>query len=46
MRQAGHEPYMGTEQGHNRIWWGKLRERDHLKELDVDVRISKRILTE
>jgi len=25
--------------GHTRIWWGNLRERDHMEELGIDGRI-------
>jgi hypothetical protein len=30
---------MGEERGAYRIWWGDLREKDHLEDLGVDRRI-------
>jgi hypothetical protein len=30
---------MGERRGVYRVWWGNLRERDHLEEPDIDGRI-------
>jgi len=40
MRLAGHVARMGTGEVHVRFWWGNLKERDHLKDLGVDGRIT------
>ena len=39
MRWAGHVARMGERRGACRIWWGNLRERDHLENPGVDGRI-------
>jgi hypothetical protein len=39
MRRAGHVARMGREQLHTGIWWGDLREGDHVKYPGVDGRI-------
>jgi hypothetical protein len=35
MRWAGHVARMGERRGVYRVWWGSLRERDHLEDLGV-----------
>ena len=40
MRLAGHVARMGTGGVHVRFWWGDVKERDHLKYLGVDGRIT------
>jgi hypothetical protein len=35
MMWVGHEVHMGAY----RVWWGNLRERDHLEDLGIDGRI-------
>jgi hypothetical protein len=30
---VGHVSFMGTGQVHTGVWWGNLRERDHLEDL-------------
>jgi hypothetical protein len=39
MRQAGLIASMRERIGVNRVWWGNLRERDHLEEIGIDGRI-------
>jgi hypothetical protein len=39
MRWAGHVARMGEERRVNRCWWGKLRERGHWGDPNVDGRI-------
>jgi hypothetical protein len=39
MRRAGHVAHTGEKRKKFGIWWGKLKERDHLEDLDVDVPI-------
>jgi len=39
MRRAGHVARMGERRVIYRVWWGNLRERDHLEDLSVDGRI-------
>jgi len=39
MRWAMHVARMGRGEGHTGFWWGNLRERNRLEELDVDVKI-------
>jgi len=39
MRRVGHVARMGEWRGVYRIWWGNLRERDHLGDPDVDGKI-------
>ena len=36
---AGHVQRTGGEEGFTGFWWGNLKERDHLEEPGVDVRI-------
>ena len=38
-RWAGHVAHVGAKRGAYRIWWGNLRERDHLEDPDVEGRI-------
>jgi hypothetical protein len=35
---------MGDRKGAYRVWWGDLREGDHLKDLDVDGRIILKLI--
>jgi hypothetical protein len=42
MRWAGHVALWGREEAYTRIWWGNLRERDHLEDPGVDRRITLR----
>jgi hypothetical protein len=39
MRLAGHVARTGDRKVHTGIWWGYLRERDHLEEVGVDGKI-------
>jgi hypothetical protein len=39
IRWAGHVACMEERRGDTGFWWGKLRERNHLKVQDVDGRI-------
>jgi hypothetical protein len=39
-RWTGHIARMGDTIGASWVWWGDLRERDHLKDLGVDGRIT------
>jgi hypothetical protein len=39
MRWAGHVACMGDRRGAYRVWWGDLKETDHLKDLSIDGRI-------
>ena len=39
MRWAGVVAHMVTGEVHTGFWWGELRERDHLVDLDIDGRI-------
>jgi hypothetical protein len=39
MRWAGHVARMGEGRGLCRVWWGTLRERDHLGDPGIDERI-------
>jgi hypothetical protein len=41
MSWAGHVARRGIGEVHSGFWWGNLRERDHLEDLDVDGRILK-----
>ena len=36
MRWAGHVAHIGTVKVYTGIWWGNLRERDHLKDPAVE----------
>jgi len=36
MRWAEHVACVGERRGVYRVWWGNLRERDHLEDPDVD----------
>ena len=38
MRWVGQEASMGRVEVHNGIWWGKLRESDHLEDPGIDGR--------
>ena len=42
VRWAGHVARMGERRGVYRIWWGNIRERDHLEDPGVDGRITLR----
>ena len=39
MRWAGHVACIGREGACKRVWWGNLRERDHLEDPGVDGRL-------
>ena len=39
IRWTGHVELMGEKRGDTGFWWGNLRERDHLGDPGVDVRI-------
>jgi hypothetical protein len=39
MRRAGHVAYIGDRKDAQKVWWGNLRERDHLEDPDIDGRI-------
>jgi hypothetical protein len=39
MRWAGHVARMGEKKDVYRVWWGNLKERDHLEDPGVDGRI-------
>jgi hypothetical protein len=39
MRWAGKVTCLGRREVHTRVWWGNLRERDHLEGPDIDGRI-------
>jgi hypothetical protein len=39
MRWAGNVALMGRGEVYTGIWWGNLRERDHVEDPDVDGRI-------
>jgi hypothetical protein len=39
MRRVGHIAYMGDKRGSQKVWWGNLRERDHLEDPGIDGRI-------
>jgi hypothetical protein len=36
---GGHVKRMGRGEGHTGLWWGNLRERDHLNDPGLDERI-------
>ena len=38
MRRAAHAARMGVGEVYTGFWWGDLRERDHLENLDIDRR--------
>ena len=44
MRWAGHVASMGKSRGVYKVWWGNLRERDHLEDPSVDGRIKLRLI--
>jgi hypothetical protein len=45
MRWAGHVARIGERRGLSGVWWGNLRERDHLEDPDIAGRIIlKRII--
>jgi hypothetical protein len=39
MRWVGHKAYMGRREMDTEFWWGKLKERYHLKNLGITGRI-------
>jgi hypothetical protein len=39
MKWAGHVALMGEMRHAHKIWMGDLKERDHLKDIDIDERI-------
>ena len=39
IKWAGHVASMGRVEVYTGYWWGNLRERDHLEDLDIDCRI-------
>ena len=39
MRWAGHVASRGRREAHTGLWWGSLRERDHLEDPGVDEKI-------
>jgi len=41
---AGYVAHMGRGKVHTRIWWGNLKERDHLEDQGVDGRIILRCI--
>ena len=44
MRWVGHIAHMGERRGLYRVWWGNLRERDHLGNPGIDGRILLRCI--
>jgi len=38
MRQSGHVTHTGDGTGAYTIWWGSLRDRDHLEDLSIEGR--------
>ena len=44
MRWAGNVARMGREEAYTGLWWGNLRERDHLGDPGVDERIILRCI--
>ena len=39
VKRAGHIASVGWRKGAHRVWWGNLRERDHMEDSGVDGRI-------
>jgi hypothetical protein len=39
VRWAGHVAHVRKRRGTFRVWWGKLKERNHLEDIRVDERI-------
>jgi len=44
MRSAGHVARMGRREVHRGLWWGNLKERDHLEDLVVYGRIILKLI--
>jgi hypothetical protein len=39
MRWTGHVAYMGDREGEQKVWWGNMRDRDHLEDPGIDGKI-------
>ena len=39
MRRMGHVARMGGGEAYTEFWWGRLKERDHLGDPDIDGRV-------
>ena len=46
MKWAGHVAHMGRAEVYTGFWWGNLRERNHLEDLDIDGKIILRWIFE
>jgi hypothetical protein len=44
MRWVGHVAHMGERRGVYRVWWGNMRERDHLGDPGIDLRMILRCI--